>query len=75
VILSGMGNDGVQGLSAIRNNYGNTYAQSSETCVAASMPASAIRKRIVNRTGSPARIALWLAEAKRVVANNTRSDS
>lgn len=62
VILSGMGNDGVQGLSAIRNNYGNTYAQSAETCVAASMPVSAIRKGIVKRTGPPARIAQWLIE-------------
>jgi len=72
VILSGMGNDGVQGLSAIRNNYGNTYAQSSETCVAASMPASAIRKRIVNRTGSPSRIALWLADEVRGSGSGVR---
>lgn len=60
VILSGMGNDGAEGLIAIKNNCGITYAQSSETCVVDSMPISAIRMDSVRKVGSPAEIGRWL---------------
>jgi two-component system chemotaxis response regulator CheB len=62
VILSGMGDDGSRGLLAIRNNCGNTFAQSRETCVIDTMPGSAIEKGIVQRVGSPADIGQWLCE-------------
>ncbi|MDM8523352.1 chemotaxis-specific protein-glutamate methyltransferase CheB [Desulfococcaceae bacterium HSG8] len=60
VILSGMGNDGARGLLAVSHHCGNTFAQSGETCVVDSMPASAIEKGIVERVGSPAEIGRWL---------------
>lgn len=60
VILSGMGDDGCRGLLAIRNNCGNTFAQSMETCVIDTMPVSAIEKGIVQQVGSPADIGQWL---------------
>lgn len=60
VVLSGMGDDGTQGLAAIQSKTGFTYAQSKETCVVDSMPGSAIRNRCVNRIGSPSEIGKWL---------------
>jgi len=61
VILSGMGNDGAQGMLAIRHNCGATYAQSGETCVIDSMPKSAMDKDVIDRVGTPAQIGRWLA--------------
>jgi len=63
VILSGMGNDGSQGLLAIRNNCGHTFAQSKETCVIDSMPCSAIKRGVVERAGSPTDIGRWITES------------
>ncbi len=60
VVLSGMGDDGTQGLAAIKSKSGFTYAQSKETCVVDSMPNSAVRSNSVNRVGSPPEIGRWL---------------
>ena len=60
VILSGMGDDGTQGLVAIKNNCGITFAQTEETCVVDTMPSSATEKGVVERTGSPADIGRWV---------------
>jgi two-component system chemotaxis response regulator CheB len=60
IILSGMGTDGTQGLAAIKRNGGRAYAQSEETCVIDTMPASVLRKGIVQQAGSPAEIGAWL---------------
>ena len=38
IILTGMGEDGVEGLRAIKNNGGRTIAESEETCVLYGMP-------------------------------------
>ena len=62
ILLSGMGTDGVEGLAAIKQNNGATYAQSKETCVIDVMPCTAIKKGVVQQVGSPADIAHWLNE-------------
>ncbi len=61
VILSGMGRDGVQGMTAIRNNRGATFAQSRTTCVVDSMPAAVIDLGIVQGVGSPYEIGRWIS--------------
>lgn len=64
VVLSGMGNDGTEGLLAVINNCGTTYAQSKDTCVIDSMPSSAIKKGVVQQIGSPKEIGMWISEMK-----------
>lgn len=63
VILSGMGDDGTEGLLAVKHNCGEAFAQSSETCVVDSMPVSAIENVPVKRIGSPEQIGRWLNES------------
>ncbi|NJL60300.1 MAG: chemotaxis-specific protein-glutamate methyltransferase CheB [Desulfobacteraceae bacterium] len=69
VILSGMGNDGAEGLRAIYGCAGMTFAQSAETCVVDSMPVSAIQLGVVQHIGTPAEIGKWLTEksGKRII--------
>ena len=62
ILLSGMGTDGVKGLTAIKQNNGATYAQSKETCVIDVMPFTALKKGVAQQVGSPADIARWLNE-------------
>lgn len=52
VLMTGMGEDGVAGLGAIRAAGGYTVAQSPETCVVDSMPRSAIDHRFALRVVS-----------------------
>jgi two-component system, chemotaxis family, protein-glutamate methylesterase/glutaminase len=49
VIMTGMGEDGADGLGAIKAAGGMTIAQSEETCVVGGMPRAAISKGFVNR--------------------------
>ena len=49
IIMTGMGDDGSQGLGAIKASGGMTIAQSEETCVVSGMPRSAILKGYVNK--------------------------
>jgi len=49
VIMTGMGEDGAEGLGAIRNAGGMTIAQSEDTCVVSSMPRAAILKGHANK--------------------------
>ena len=44
IIMTGMGEDGAEGLGAIKNSGGMTIAQSEDTCVVGGMPRSAILK-------------------------------
>lgn len=49
VILTGMGADGVEGLRAIREAGGRTYAESAETCVIYGMPKAAAEAGVVDK--------------------------
>src|SRR6266446_1514217 len=49
VLMTGMGEDGAEGLGAIKAAGGITVAQSEETCVVSGMPRAAISKGFVNR--------------------------
>jgi len=49
VIMTGMGEDGAEGLGAIKSAGGMTLAQSEDTCVVSGMPHAAIQKGHVNK--------------------------
>jgi two-component system chemotaxis response regulator CheB len=50
VILTGMGADGVEGLRAIRDAGGKTFAESAETCVIYGMPKAAAEAGVVDKS-------------------------
>jgi two-component system, chemotaxis family, protein-glutamate methylesterase/glutaminase len=49
ILMTGMGDDGAEGLGAIKAAGGMTIAQSEETCVVSGMPKAAILKGYVNK--------------------------
>src|SRR6516165_4979335 len=49
VIMTGMGDDGAEGLGAVRAAGGMTIAQSEDTCVVSGMPRTAITKGYANK--------------------------
>ena len=49
IILTGMGNDGTEGIRKIKMHHGRTYAQSEETCVVFGMPRNAINEGIIDK--------------------------
>ncbi len=49
IIMTGMGEDGAEGLGAIKNSGGMTIAQSEDTCVVSGMPRAAILKGYANK--------------------------
>ncbi len=49
VVLTGMGNDGVMGVHAIKNNGGTVFAEAEESCVVFGMPKEAIATGLVDR--------------------------
>jgi len=53
VILTGMGEDGVEGLRVLHEKGGLVMAQSPEDCVVSSMPATAIKVGAVDCVGPP----------------------
>ncbi|MEA2084945.1 MAG: chemotaxis-specific protein-glutamate methyltransferase CheB [Thermodesulfobacteriota bacterium] len=57
VILTGMGNDGAEGLAAMKKSGAYTIAQNEASCMVFGMPKSAIKLNAVNRVVSPERIA------------------
>ncbi|OSM00217.1 putative chemotaxis protein CheB [Magnetofaba australis IT-1] len=60
VILSGMGDDGAQGLRAMRDRGALTFAQQFDTCVIDSMPQNAKRLDAVEKVLPPHHIAYYL---------------
>lgn len=64
VLLTGMGDDGVAGLKAIRDAGGVTYAQDVASCVVASMPERAAERGAAEHIASPGRIGQMLAAGR-----------
>lgn len=60
VLLTGMGNDGVKGMTAIRHYGGRTFAQAPETCSVDGMPQRAIEAGAVDHIAPPEHIARLL---------------
>ena len=60
ILLSGMGDDGANGLLTIKKQGGKAYAQSQESCVIETMPEAAIKQGIVDKIGTPSEIGGWL---------------
>lgn len=60
VLMTGMGDDGADGLGAIKAAGGMTIAQSEESCVVSGMPRSAIMKGYANRIVSLEGMAAYL---------------
>jgi two-component system chemotaxis response regulator CheB len=61
IILTGMGDDGVEGLEALHLTGGLTIAQDEQSCVVYGMPREAIARNAVDRVLSLDQIALTLA--------------
>ena len=71
VILTGMGNDGVDGLEEIKIQQGHTIAQDQITSVVFGMPNEAIKKGIVDKVmplGEIARLLREISEKSRVLS-------
>ncbi|PIQ26469.1 hypothetical protein COW36_21785 [bacterium (Candidatus Blackallbacteria) CG17_big_fil_post_rev_8_21_14_2_50_48_46] len=66
VLLSGMGDDGVEGLRDIFNYKGVTIVQNQASCKVFGMPKSALRQNIVQMTLSPEEIGLWIKRIAQV---------
>lgn len=49
VILSGMGNDGMKGLMALKKSGGRVFAQNEETCVVYGMPKAVVDAGIADK--------------------------
>ena len=62
VLMTGMGDDGAEGLGAIKKEGGMTLAQSEESCVVFGMPAEAIRLGAADHVLPPSRIVALLVE-------------
>ena len=65
VILTGMGDDGADGLEALHKSGGLTLAQDEATCVVYGMPGEAMARNAVDRVLSPSQIALALCQLGR----------
>lgn len=61
VVLSGLGNDGAEGLKRIRNAGGEGYIQDPASCIVASMPDRALEHAGADHIGRPERIGQLLA--------------
>jgi two-component system chemotaxis response regulator CheB len=59
-VLSGMGEEGVEGLRAIRQAGGLTFAQDPETCLVTQMPEAALRTGATEHVVSPESLATVL---------------
>jgi two-component system chemotaxis response regulator CheB len=57
IVLTGMGEDGADGLESLHQAGGHVIAQDEETCVVFGMPKAAIDRQVVNRVMPPDKIA------------------
>jgi two-component system chemotaxis response regulator CheB len=68
IVLSGMGRDGAEGMRWLKERGALTVAQSSETCVVASMPESARARGAIQHVLSPEGILALLTELAKVLS-------
>jgi two-component system, chemotaxis family, protein-glutamate methylesterase/glutaminase len=61
ILLTGMGEDGVQGLIAIRAKGGKTFAQDEKSSIVYGMPKQAIKKGLVDYVASPTELSRLLS--------------
>jgi two-component system, chemotaxis family, protein-glutamate methylesterase/glutaminase len=61
VLMTGMGEDGAEGLGAIQNSGGMTIAQSEDTCVVSGMPRAAIQKGFASKILPLENLGIFLA--------------
>jgi two-component system chemotaxis response regulator CheB len=62
IVLTGMGDDGVEGLTALRKAGGLTLAQDRESCVVYGMPREAVIRNAVDRVLAPDQMAKTLGQ-------------
>lgn len=62
VLLTGMGEDGVQGLKAIKARGGLTFGQDEASCFIYGMPRAAAEQGVVDRVASPAAIGAAISD-------------
>ncbi|MGR6872056.1 chemotaxis protein CheB [Pseudomonas sp. HK3] len=62
ILFSGMGNDGAEAISQIKNPDTQVWAQNSETCASAAMPDASRETGAVSFSGSPQQLAQHLVE-------------
>ena len=74
--MTGMGEDGAEGIGAIKAAGGMTIAQSEETCVVSGMPRAAMMKGFVQKVLPLDTIGTLLASASTVpiAGNSEKSD-
>ena len=60
IVLTGMGDDGAEGLLAIKRRGGTTYAQDEASCVIPSMPKEAVARGAISAVMTPTEIAALL---------------
>ncbi|MBS1810004.1 MAG: response regulator [Acidobacteria bacterium] len=60
ILLTGTGNDGIEGLAAIRQHGGTTFVQAIDTCTAKGMPQRAIEAGVADHIAPPEKIAQML---------------
>jgi two-component system, chemotaxis family, protein-glutamate methylesterase/glutaminase len=75
VLMTGMGDDGAEGLGAIRAAGGVTIAQSEETCVVSGMPRAAILKGYANKVLPLDGMATYLVNQYGVQHSGEKTDS
>jgi two-component system, chemotaxis family, protein-glutamate methylesterase/glutaminase len=78
VLMTGMGDDGAEGLGAIQAAGGLTIAQSPDTCIVDSMPRSAIERGFAGRVVSLSSLSSFLQAkciAERPLNEHTNQDS
>jgi two-component system, chemotaxis family, protein-glutamate methylesterase/glutaminase len=75
VLMTGMGDDGAEGLGAIRAAGGVTIAQSEETCVVSGMPRAAILKGYANKVLPLDGMAAYLVNQYGVQHSGEKTDS
>jgi two-component system chemotaxis response regulator CheB len=78
VLMTGMGDDGAEGLGAIQAAGGMTIAQSPDTCIVDSMPRSAIERGFAGRVVSLSSLSSYLQAkciAERPLGEQANQDS